>query len=74
MRGCARCAEIEQLLEKTAREHWDMIHRHRGTEDSALEPASVAQTLRASKAALDQAQELYSQHLAAAHPEKSATA
>jgi hypothetical protein len=67
MRACSRCHEIEQLLERTAREHWNVIHHYRGA-SLEVDRDTVARLLAATKSAMDEAQELYSQHLADAHP------
>jgi hypothetical protein len=67
MRACSRCNEIEQLLERTAREHWNVIHHYRGTSQE-VDRDTVARLLAATKAAMDEAQELYNQHLAESHP------
>lgn len=66
MRTCSRCDEIEQLLERTAREHWNVIHHYREGQD--VDRETIARLLAATKAAMDEAQELYNQHLAEAHP------
>ena len=66
MRGCATCAEIEQLLEKTADDHWNVVLRRSG----GMEPgqaAMVKQQLLATKAAMDEALERYKRHLETAH-------
>ena len=66
MRGCATCAEIEQLLEKTADDHWNVVLRRSG----GVEPdqaATVKQLLRATKVAMDEALERYKRHLETAH-------
>lgn len=72
MRGCHRCTEIEQLLERTASEHWNAIHRYQGVTNPGKDPDTVARILAGTKAAMDQAQALYDQHLAAEHPESKA--
>lgn len=66
MRGCATCAELEQLLEKTADDHWNLVLRGSG----GVEPeqaASVKQHVRAAKIAMDEALERYKRHLETAH-------
>ena len=66
MRGCATCAEFEQLLEKTADDHWNVVLRRSG----GMEPgqaAMVKQQLLATKAAMDEALERYKRHLETAH-------
>ena len=66
MRGCATCAEIEQLLEKTSDDHWNVVLRRSG----GVEPgqaAMVKQQLLATKAAMDEALERYKRHLETAH-------
>jgi hypothetical protein len=66
MRGCATCAELELLLEKTADDHWNLVLRSSG----AAEPEQ-AKTLkpqvRAAKLAMDEALERYKHHLETAH-------
>lgn len=69
MHGCQRCAEIEQLLERTAFEHWNVIHHYQGTADPTPDPDMIAKLLAQTKTAMDEAQALYDQHLAVAHPE-----
>jgi hypothetical protein len=57
---------MEQLLEKTADEHWDVVLRRSG----GVEPeqaATVNQLLRAKKVAMDQALVRYKRHLETAH-------
>lgn len=68
MRACSRCNEIEQLLERTAREHWNVIHHYRG-KSQEIDRDTIARLLDATKAAMDEAQELYNQHLVEAHPQ-----
>ncbi len=66
MRGCATCAEFEQLLEKTADDHWNVVLRRSG----GVEPgqaAMVKQQLLTTKAAMDDALERYKRHLETAH-------
>ena len=65
MRGCATCAEFEQLLEKTADDHWNVVLRRSGVEPE--QAAAVKQQLRAAKAAMDEALERYKRHLETAH-------
>lgn len=73
MRGCNRCAELEGLLETTALEHWNVIHRYRGSAEAEKDPSTVAQLLHDTKAAMDEAQALYDKHLAEAHAESKAS-
>jgi hypothetical protein len=66
MRGCATCAEFEQLLEKTADDHWSVVLRRSG----GVEPeqaATVNQQIRAAKVAMDEALAHYKRHLETAH-------
>jgi len=66
MRGCVTCAELEQLLEKTADDHWNLVLRGSG----GVEPeqaATVKQQVRAAKIATDAALERYKRHLETAH-------
>jgi hypothetical protein len=66
MRGCATCAEFEQLLERTADDHWNVVLRRSG----GVEPgqaAMVKQQLLATKATMDEALERYKRHLETAH-------
>jgi hypothetical protein len=65
MRGCATCAEFEQLLEKTADAHWDVVLRRSGVEPE--QAATVKQQLRATKVAMDEALEQYKRHRETAH-------
>ena len=66
MRGCARCVEIEQLLESTALEHWKVVHQYGGVLDSE-QGATIEQLLLETKAAMDDAREQYKQHLETVH-------
>jgi hypothetical protein len=73
MRGCATCAEFEQLLEKTADDHWSVVLRRSG----GLEPEQAAvgmQQLRAAKKAMDEALEQYKRHLETAHSRAASSA
>jgi len=66
MRGCATCAELELLLEKTADDHWNLVLRG----SSVVEPEqakAVKQQVRAAKVATDEALALYKRHLETAH-------
>lgn len=66
MRGCATCAEFEQLLEKTADDHWSVVLRRSG----GVEPeqaATVNQQVRSAKAAMEEALEQYKRHLETVH-------
>jgi hypothetical protein len=66
MRGCATCAELELLLEKTADDHWNLVLR--GSSEVEPEKAKVIkQQVRAAKVATDEALEQYKRHLEAAH-------
>jgi len=66
MRGCATCAEFEQLLEKTADDHWNVVLRRSGEVEPG-QAAMVKHQLRATKAAMDDALERYKRHLETAH-------
>ena len=55
---------MEQLLEKTADEHWN-LRLSGGVEPE--QAATVKQLLRATKVAMDQALERYKRHLETAH-------
>jgi hypothetical protein len=66
MRGCDTCAEIEQLLEKTADDHWNVVLRRSGGAEPE-QSAALKQKLRATKAAMDEALERYKRHLETAH-------
>lgn len=66
MRGCATCAEFEQLLERTADDHWNVVLRRSGTPEPE-QGATGMQQLRATRAAMDQALAQYKQHLETAH-------
>ena len=68
MRGCATCAELEQVLEQTALEYWNVIHKHRANKASEREPAEVTILLARAKAAMDDVQKTYNEHLTVAHP------
>lgn len=73
MRGCATCAEFEQLLEKTADDHWTVVLRR----SSGVEPdkaATVNQQIRAAKIAMDEALAQYKRHLATAHSRAASSA
>jgi len=73
MRGCATCAEIEQLLEKTADDHWSVVLRR----SAGVEPeqaAMVKQLLLTTKAAMDEALERYKRHREAAHSKAASSA
>ena len=70
MRGCATCAEFEQLLEKTADDHWNLVLRRSGVVEPE-QAATVKQLLRATKVAMDQALERYKRHLETAHSRAS---
>jgi len=66
VRGCATCAEFEQLLEKTADDHWSVVLRRSG----GVEPeqaATVNQQVRSAKAAMEEALEQYKRHLETVH-------
>lgn len=66
MRGCATCAELELLLEKTADDHWNLVLR--GSSEAEPEQAkALKQQVRAAKAATDEALALYKRHLETAH-------
>ena len=66
MRGCATCAEFEQLLEKTADDHWNVVLRRSGGGEPG-QAAMVKQQLLTTKAAMDDALERYKRHLETAH-------
>jgi hypothetical protein len=73
MRGCATCVEFEQLLEKTADDHWNIVLRR----SSGLEPeraATVNQQIRAAKVAMDEALVRYKHHLETAHSRAASSA
>ncbi len=66
MRGCATCAELEALLEKTADDHWNLVLRS----SSEVEPEqakAIKQQVRAAKLATDEALAQYKRHLEVAH-------
>ena len=55
-------------MEEAAREHWDVIHRYREALDSETDRPAAEDLLRSSKAAMDEAEQRYQEHLATAHP------
>ena len=65
MQGCDRCAEMEKRLERAALEHWNAIHQAQ----ASLNPDAIAQMIAETKAAMDEAQALYDEHVASAHLE-----
>ena len=66
MRGCATCAELELLLEKTADAHWDLVLK--GSDGLDAEQAKAAkQQIRTAKLAADEALERYKLHRETAH-------
>lgn len=67
MRGCATCMELEQLLEQTAQEYWNVIHQHRANQSSQRAPSDIAELLARAKDAMDEAQKTYHEHLGLAH-------
>jgi hypothetical protein len=66
MRGCVACAELEQLLEKTADDHWNLVLRGSGGAEPE-QAATVKQQVRAAKIAMDSALERYKRHLETVH-------
>ena len=54
-------------MEEAAREHWEVIHRYREAMDSEHQRPAAEALLRKSKAAMDEAELRYHEHLAAAH-------
>jgi hypothetical protein len=66
MRGCATCAELELLMEKTADAHWDLVLRSSNEADPEQAKA-VKQQVRAAKLATDDALAQYKKHLETAH-------
>ena len=66
MRGCATCAELELLMEKTADDHWNLVLR--GSSEVEPEQAKAAkQQARAAKIATEEALARYKSHLDTAH-------
>ena len=66
MRGCATCAELELLLEKSADDHWNLVLR--GSSEAEPEQAkAVKQQVREAKIATDEALARYKRHLETAH-------
>jgi hypothetical protein len=66
MRGCATCAELELLMEKTADAHWDLVLRSSNEADPEQAKA-VKQQVRAAKLATDDALAQYKKHRETAH-------
>jgi hypothetical protein len=66
MRGCATCAELELLMEKTADVHWDLVLRSSNEADPEQAKA-VKQQVRAAKLATDDALAQYKKHRETAH-------
>jgi hypothetical protein len=66
MRGCATCAELELLLEKTADDHWNLVLRASSEVDPEQAKAAKQQA-RAAKIATDEALARYKRHLETAH-------
>ena len=73
MRGCATCAEFEQLLEKTADNHWNIVLR-RSSGVAPEQAATVNQQIRTAKIAMDEALAQYKRHLEAAHSRAASSA
>jgi hypothetical protein len=68
MRGCATCAELELLLEKTADDHWNLVLRaSNGVEPEPERAKTLKQQVRAAKIATDEALAQYKRHLETAH-------
>jgi hypothetical protein len=55
-------------MEEAARAHWDVIHRYREALASEQDRPAAEDLLRESKAAMDEAEQRYHEHLATAHP------
>jgi hypothetical protein len=72
MRGCATCAELEKLLEKTADEHWDLVLRS-SSESEPEQAKAVKQQVRAAKVATDEALARYKLHLETAHSQAASS-
>lgn len=66
MRGCVICTEIEQLLEKTADDHWAAVLRRSAAVESE-QAATVRKLVLTTKAAMDEAMERYKRHRETAH-------
>jgi len=66
MRGCATCAELELLLEKTADNHWNLVLSASGVVEPG-QARTLKQEVRAAKIATDEALEQYKRHLETAH-------
>lgn len=72
MRGCATCAELERLLEKTADDHWSLVL----SASSNVEPEqakAAKQQVRAAKLATDEALAQYKRHLETAHAQAASS-
>ena len=67
MQNCSACAQLEQMLESTAKEHWNVIHKYRSADPSVRDSSGVEQLLAQTKAAIDEAQRRYEEHLALSH-------
>jgi len=68
MLNCKRCAEIELLLEKLSITHWEAAQRFGSLNENDPQKQWAGDALRAAKDAADEAQRLYNEHLASAHP------
>ncbi len=66
MRGCATCAELELLMEKTADAHWELVLRA-SSETEPEQAKAVKQQVRAAKLATDDALARYKEHRETAH-------
>ena len=65
MQGCSRCSELEKRLEQAALEHWNAIHQAQGSPN----PDAIARMIAETKAAMDEAQASYDEHVASTHLE-----
>jgi hypothetical protein len=65
MRGCATCAELEQLLEKTADHHWNLVVS--GSEADPGQAKATPHQVRDAKLAADEALARYKLHIETAH-------
>ncbi len=66
MRGCATCAELELLMEKTADAHWDLVLRSKN-ETEPEKAKNLKPEVWAAKQATDEALAKYKLHRETAH-------
>ena len=73
MRGCPRCAELGEYLEKLTVKYWIAVEHNKGLSATHSDKPDAEMMERATKTAMENARKLLEDHMKGAHPHLAGT-